>query len=70
MPTDDLLDTRAVCKFFGGTKPLDPATLYRGIIAGRYPKPFRISPRRNRWHLEECKEALKVLSAKRKERAQ
>jgi hypothetical protein len=27
----DLLDRREVCRFFGGTKPLDPATLYRGI---------------------------------------
>jgi hypothetical protein len=28
----DLLDRREVCRFFGGTKPLDPATLYRGIL--------------------------------------
>lgn len=62
---DDLLDTRAVCQFFGGSKPLDPATLYRGVRAGRYPKPFRISPRRNRWKLDECQAALKVLVAKR-----
>jgi hypothetical protein len=33
----DLLDRRAVCQFFGGTKPLNPATLYRGIRKGRYP---------------------------------
>jgi hypothetical protein len=34
---DLLLDRREVCRFFGGTKPLDPATLYRGIRKGRYP---------------------------------
>ena len=27
----ELLDRREVCRFFGGTKPPDPATLYRGI---------------------------------------
>jgi hypothetical protein len=36
---DDLLDIEAVCRFFGGTKPLHPATIYRGIgsdIRGLY----------------------------------
>ncbi len=27
----DLLDVREVCRFLGGTRPLNPATLYRGI---------------------------------------
>ena len=27
---------REVCRFFGGNRPLDPATLYRGIRKGRY----------------------------------
>ena len=31
----DLLDRNAACEFFGGNKPIDPATLYRGIRKGR-----------------------------------
>jgi predicted DNA-binding transcriptional regulator AlpA len=39
-----LLDRRAVCQFFGGTRPLNPATLYRGIRKGRYPTPVKVGP--------------------------
>jgi hypothetical protein len=33
-------DIHVVCKFFGGSKPLDPATVYRGIKDGRIPTPY------------------------------
>jgi predicted DNA-binding transcriptional regulator AlpA len=45
----DLLDRDATCRFFGGTKPLNPATLYRGIRKGRYPKPIKVGPGSSRW---------------------
>jgi hypothetical protein len=32
----DLLDRDATCRFFGGTRPINPATLYRGVRKGRY----------------------------------
>jgi DNA-binding protein H-NS len=35
---DHLLDRGEVCRYFGGTRPINPATLYRGIKLGRYPK--------------------------------
>ena len=35
----DLLDKVEVCRLFGGTRPIHPATLYRAIRAGRYPRP-------------------------------
>jgi predicted DNA-binding transcriptional regulator AlpA len=57
---DDLLDIEAVCRFFGGTKPLHPATIYRGIGI-RYPRPVRVSPNVNRWLRSECEVALKAL---------
>jgi predicted DNA-binding transcriptional regulator AlpA len=38
----DLLDRREVCRFFGGSRPLNPATLYRGIRQGHFPKPVKI----------------------------
>jgi predicted DNA-binding transcriptional regulator AlpA len=57
----ELLDRRAVCQFFGGTKPLDPATLYRGIQKGRYPKPVKVGPGSSRWLREECEAALQSM---------
>ena len=38
----DLWDRREVCRFFGGSKPLDPATIYRGIRQGRFPLPVKV----------------------------
>jgi len=40
----DLLDRVEVCRFFGGSRPLNPATLYRGIRKGRYPAPVKVGP--------------------------
>ena len=54
----ELLDRREVCRFFGGTKPLDPATLYRGIRKGRYPAPVKVGPGSSRWLRAECEAAL------------
>jgi hypothetical protein len=56
----DLLDIDAVCKFFGGTKPLHPATIYRGL-GTRYPRPIRVSPNVNRWSRMECELALREI---------
>jgi len=61
-PNDDLLDVEAACRFFGGTKPLAPCTLYRGIAAKRFPKPVKIGGA-SRWIREECKIALAAIIA-------
>jgi predicted DNA-binding transcriptional regulator AlpA len=58
----ELLDRREVCRFFGGTKPLDPATLYRGIRKGRYPQPVKVGPGSSRWLRAECEAALRVMA--------
>jgi predicted DNA-binding transcriptional regulator AlpA len=55
----DLLDRPSVCRLFGGTRPIDPATLYRGIAAGRFPAPVKIGPGSSRWLRSECEAALK-----------
>jgi predicted DNA-binding transcriptional regulator AlpA len=54
----DLLDRNAVCAFFGGTRPINPATLYRGVRKGRYPKPVKVGPGSSRWLRSECEAAL------------
>ena len=52
---DDFLDLKATCAFFGGmTSPIHPATLYRGIAAGRYPRPVHVAPNSSRWLHSEC----------------
>jgi predicted DNA-binding transcriptional regulator AlpA len=58
----NLLDRREVCRFFGGTKPLDPATLYRGIRVGRYPAPVKVGPGSSRWLRAECEAALQAMA--------
>ena len=58
----ELLDRREVCRFFGGTRPLNPATLYRGIRKGRYPKPVKVGPGSSRWLRAECEAALRVMA--------
>ena len=50
----ELLDPDATCRFFGGTRPINPATLYRGVRKGRYPKPVKIGPGSSRWLRSEC----------------
>jgi predicted DNA-binding transcriptional regulator AlpA len=64
--TDDAIwDKATVCAFFGGKKPLNPATLYRGISEGRYPKPFHPSPGMSRWIPAECRAAMAAMIAAR-----
>ena len=57
----NLLDRAEVCRWFGGTKPIDPATLYRGIRQGRYPRPVKVGPGSSRWLRSECEAALSTL---------
>jgi len=56
----ELLDRWAACAFFGGTKPINVATLYRGIHRGQYPKPIKVGGS-SRWLRVECEAALRVM---------
>jgi predicted DNA-binding transcriptional regulator AlpA len=61
---DDLLDIDEVCAFFGGSKPLHPATIYRGV--GRlYPKPLKVDRQSVRWLRSECEAALREMASAR-----
>jgi predicted DNA-binding transcriptional regulator AlpA len=62
----ELLDRPAVCAFFGGTRPIHPASLYRGIRVGRYPRPIHPSPGISRWLRAECEAALKAMAEARR----
>jgi predicted DNA-binding transcriptional regulator AlpA len=56
----ELLARQEVCRFFGGSRPIDAATLYRGIRKGRYPRPVKIGAS-SRWLRQECEAALATM---------
>jgi hypothetical protein len=61
-----LMDAVETCRFFGGANsPLNPATLYRGIKSGKYPRPLKIGPGTSRWVVGECQQKLRDLIAER-----
>jgi predicted DNA-binding transcriptional regulator AlpA len=57
----DLLDRRAVCLYFGGSRPINPATLYRNIRKGLFPQPVRVGGS-SRWLRSECEAALQAMA--------
>ena len=61
----ELLAKPAVLKFFGGDKPLNAATLYRGIKEGKFPPPIKIGPKTSRWLRSECEAKLREIIASR-----
>ena len=41
----ELITIDEACRIVGGEeRPIHPATYYRGVAAGRYPAPVRVSP--------------------------
>lgn len=54
----DLLDIHAVCVFFGGTKPINRATVWRKIKEGIIPPPI---PELQRWDRAACEAAKQAL---------
>jgi predicted DNA-binding transcriptional regulator AlpA len=58
---NNLLDKAEVCRFFGGSRPLHPATLYRNIRKGVFPKPVKIGAGTSRWLREECEAVLRSM---------
>jgi predicted DNA-binding transcriptional regulator AlpA len=64
---DDLLDVMAACQVLGGSTPIHPATLWRGVKAGRYAKPIKIGPKSARWVRSELLADIERLAAQRAE---
>ena len=62
---DYLLDARAACQLIGGSRPINPATLWRGVKSGIYHKPIKVSPNANRWKRSEILEAIESRAAAR-----
>jgi predicted DNA-binding transcriptional regulator AlpA len=51
---DESWDIREVCKYFGGSKPLHPATIYRHIKNGLISPPDHIGGS-SRWRASKCR---------------
>jgi predicted DNA-binding transcriptional regulator AlpA len=65
MENDELLDKEAACKLIGGSRPINAATLYRGVKTGIYPRPFKVAPNVSRWRRSELLAALEARLAAR-----
>jgi predicted DNA-binding transcriptional regulator AlpA len=66
LSSDHLLTAREVCQMLGGTdRPINTATLYRGIATGRFPRPLRISPNIARWIRAEIEAVVRKAAADR-----
>ena len=62
----DLVDEPAACKVLGGeNSPIHRSTLWRGVNAGRYPKPIKVGPGTNRWRKSELDAVLDQAAAAR-----
>ena len=58
MEADEFLDKDAACRFIGGSRPINPARLYRGVKTGIYPQPVKVAPNVSRWRRSELAEAI------------
>jgi predicted DNA-binding transcriptional regulator AlpA len=48
--TDEMLTATEACALLAGHgRPMHAATFYRGIAAGRWPRPVHIAPNISRW---------------------
>jgi predicted DNA-binding transcriptional regulator AlpA len=62
---EELLDVYEACRFLGGSRPINPATLWRSVKAGRYAKPIKIGPQSVRWRRSELQAHIDRMVAER-----
>ncbi len=59
------LDIKTLCERVGGTRPVNPATIYRMVARGQLPRPARVGGS-SRWVEAEVEAALQqALEARR-----
>jgi len=62
----ELVDESAALRIIGGNEtPINRATLWRGVKAGRYPKPIKVTAATNRWVLSELVACIEARMAAR-----
>jgi predicted DNA-binding transcriptional regulator AlpA len=63
--TIELVDCDEACRVLGGNRPINRATLYRGIQQGKYPRPIHMGPATSRWVKGELVDCVRARIAKR-----
>jgi predicted DNA-binding transcriptional regulator AlpA len=63
--TIELCDADESCRVLGGSKPINRATLYRGVKEGRYPRPIHLGPATSRWIKAELLDCVRARIAER-----
>jgi predicted DNA-binding transcriptional regulator AlpA len=67
---EELVVESTACRIIGGSNtPIHRSTLWRGIQAGRYPKPIKVGPSSNRWRVGELRAIVDQAAAARGEAA-
>jgi hypothetical protein len=59
---EEWLDVPAACRIIGGTRPINPATYYRGVKRGLYPAPEQRGANIKRISAKRLAAALHLLS--------
>ena len=65
----ELLDAKGACRILGGSRPINHATLYRGIADGRFPAPVKLGGGISRWVKAELLAAIHKRMAARETEA-
>ena len=55
----------ATTKKSEGLLPVSPATIWRWVAEGKFPKPFKLGPNTTVWDLEQVEAAVECLKSKR-----
>jgi hypothetical protein len=58
-------DIDTVRASFGGSRPLDRATIYRAVRRGHIPKPYKVGSVLSRWVSSECRAARRAMIERR-----
>lgn len=65
----ELVDAKEACRILGGSRPINPATLYRGIADGRFPPPVKLGAGTSCWVKAELRAAIRKRMAEREAEA-
>lgn len=64
--TRKLIDADTACRIIGGeNSPISPATLYRGIRAGRFPRPIKVGLNSSRFDEDEYRAVVEAAAEAR-----
>jgi predicted DNA-binding transcriptional regulator AlpA len=66
---EELLDTAAACRFLGGTRPIHPSTLWRGVASGHFSPPIKLGPQIRRWRRRDLQADVDRAAAERSRNA-